>query len=146
MNELNQFYKTWYAPNNAVMVISGKFDKTEVLQKIDQYFSPIPARKIPSPVQVPVLDSSKIEQRQFTVQKGSDLAKFHIYMNGKDSKLQPALALAPALYTMQPSGALYKSMVETGIFKAFVTQGGHRRILATSPKLWQGFDRSPCGP
>ena len=118
MNELNQFYRTWYAPNNAVMVISGKFDKSEVLNKIDQYFSPIPARTVPAPVQVPVLDSSKIEQRKFTVQKGSDLAKFHIYMNGKNTQLQPALALAPALYTMQPSGTLYKSMVETGVSTA----------------------------
>ena len=23
MNELNQFYRTWYAPNNAAMVIAG---------------------------------------------------------------------------------------------------------------------------
>jgi len=118
LNELNQFYRTWYAPNNAVMVISGKFDKTEVLTKIDQYFSPIPARPVPAQVQVPVLDSSKIEKRQFTVQKGSDLAKFHVYMNGKNTALQPTLALAPALYTMQPSGTLYKSMVETGISTA----------------------------
>lgn len=118
LNELNRFYRTWYAPNNAVMVISGKFDKNEVLNKIDQYFSPIPARAVPAQVQVPVLDSSKIEPRQFTVRKGSDLAKFHIYMNGKDTRLQPALALAPALYTMQPSGSLYKSMVETGISTA----------------------------
>ncbi|WP_038342039.1 M16 family metallopeptidase [Acinetobacter sp. A47] len=118
LNELNQFYRTWYAPNNAVMVISGKFDKNEVLNKVDQYFSPIPARAVPAQVQVPVLDSSKIEPRQFTVRKGSDLAKFHIYMNGKDTRLQPALALAPALYTMQPSGSLYKSMVETGISTA----------------------------
>jgi predicted Zn-dependent peptidase len=36
MNEVNKFYRTWYAPNNAVMVISGKFDKAEVLKKIDQ--------------------------------------------------------------------------------------------------------------
>lgn len=118
MNELNQFYRTWYAPNNAVMVISGKFDKTEVLNKVDQYFSPIPARTVPAPVKVPVLDASKIAQRQFTVQKGSDLAKFHIYMNGKNTKLQPTLALAPALYTMQPSGSLYKNIVETGISTA----------------------------
>lgn len=41
MPELNQFYRSWYAPNNAVMVISGKFDKTDVLKTIDQYFSPI---------------------------------------------------------------------------------------------------------
>ena len=118
MNELNQFYRTWYAPNNAIMVISGKFDQAEVLNKIDQFFSPIPARAIPASVQVPTLDSSKIEQRQFTVQKGSDLAKFHIYMNGKNTQLQPVLALAPALYTMQPSGILYKNMVQTGISTA----------------------------
>ena len=118
MNELNQFYKTWYAPNNAIMVISGKFDKTEVLNKIDQYFSPIPARVVPAPVKVPVLDSSKIQPRQFTVQKGSDLAKFHVYMNGQNAQLQSALSIAPALYTMQPSGTLYKSMVETGISTA----------------------------
>ena len=30
MKELNQFYRTWYAPNNAVMVLSGKFDKVAV--------------------------------------------------------------------------------------------------------------------
>ena len=33
MPELNQFYRSWYAPNNAVMVISGKFDKTDVLKQ-----------------------------------------------------------------------------------------------------------------
>ena len=49
------------------------------------------------------------------VKKGSDLAKFHIYMNGKNTKIQPTLALAPLLYTMQPSGHLYQNMVETGI-------------------------------
>ncbi|NAR17436.1 insulinase family protein [Acinetobacter haemolyticus] len=118
MSELNQFYRTWYAPNNAIMVISGKFDKAEVLKKIDQHFSPIPARPVPVPVQVPVLDSTMIKQRQFSVEKGSDLAKFHIYMNGKNSDIAPALALAPGLFTLQPSGSLYKSMVETGISTA----------------------------
>lgn len=115
MPELNQFYRSWYAPNNAVMVISGKFDKTDVLKTIDQYFSPIAARDVPKPVQIPVLDSTKIKNRQFVVKKGSDLAKFHIYMNGKNTKIQPTLALAPLLYTMQPSGHLYQNMVETGI-------------------------------
>lgn len=36
-------------------------------------------------------------------------------MNGKNTKIQPTLALAPLLYTMQPSGHLYQNMVETGI-------------------------------
>ncbi|WP_372376281.1 M16 family metallopeptidase [Acinetobacter ursingii] len=118
LDEVNKFYRTWYAPNNAVMVISGKFDKAEVLKNIDKNFSPIAARTIPASVQVPKLDSSKINPRNFLVQKGSDLAKFHIYMNGQNQKIQPALALSPLLYTMQPSGHLYQGLVETGISTA----------------------------
>ncbi len=118
MDELNKFYRTWYAPNNAVMVISGKFDKAEVLKQIDQKFSPIAARQVPAQTKVPVLDSSKIKQRNFLVQKGSDLAKFNIYLNGKNEKIKPELVLAPYLYSMQPSGHLYQSMVETGLSTA----------------------------
>ncbi|MHA3891558.1 M16 family metallopeptidase [Acinetobacter sp. GXMZU3951] len=114
MSELNQFYRAWYAPNNAAMVIAGKFDKAQVLNQIEQKFSPIPARQIPAQVKVPLLDATKIQQRQFKVQKGSDLAKFNIYLNGKNDSIKPALALSPLLYTMQPSGHLYQDMVETG--------------------------------
>ncbi|MCB1323207.1 MAG: insulinase family protein, partial [Leptospiraceae bacterium] len=41
------FYKTYYAPNNAVIAIVGdiQFDETEAL--IRKYFGPIPARRIP---------------------------------------------------------------------------------------------------
>lgn len=118
MDELNKFYRTWYAPNNAVMVISGKFDKAEVLKQIDQNFSPIAARQVPAQTKVPVLDSSKIKQRNFLVQKGSDLAKFNVYLNGKNEKIKPELVLVPYLYSMQPSGHLYQSMVETGLSTA----------------------------
>ena len=115
MNELQTFYRNWYAPNNAVMVISGKFDKAEVLKQIDQQFSPIAARKLPAQAVVPLLNSSKIEPRKFQVKKGSDLARFNIYLNGKNDSIQPALSVAPYLFTLQPSGHLYSEMVETGI-------------------------------
>ena len=115
MDELNSFYRTWYAPNNAVMIITGKFNKADVLKEVDQQFSKIPARTVPEQVNVPALDGSKIKDRQFTVQKGSDLAKFNIYLNGPDSSIKSALAVSPLLYTLQPSGHLYQSMVETGI-------------------------------
>ena len=113
MNELQTFYRNWYAPNNAVMVISGKFDKAEVLKQIDQQFSPIAARKLPAQAVVPLLNSSKIEPRKFQVKKGSDLARFNIYLNGKNDSIQPALSVAPYLFTLQPSGHLYSEMVDT---------------------------------
>ncbi|OTG91633.1 M16 family metallopeptidase [Acinetobacter sp. ANC 3813] len=114
MQELNQFYRAWYAPNNAAMVISGKFDKAAVLKQIDAKFSPIASRTVPAQAAVPKLDGSKILQRQFSVQKGSDYAKFNIYLNGADQSAVLPLSVAPALYMMQPSGHLYKSIVETG--------------------------------
>ena len=114
MDELNKFYRTWYAPNNAVMVIAGKFDKKQVLDTVEKNFNSIAARTVPKQVNVPVLDSSKIQERAFEVKKGSDFGKYNIYLNGKNQKIQPALALAPFLFTMQPSGHLYKDVVETG--------------------------------
>lgn len=114
MNELNQFYRTWYAPNNAVMVIAGKFDKADVLKSIDKNFNSIPSRAVPKTVKVPDFDSKQLKTRQFTVKKGSDYGKFNIYLNGQNKALQTALAMTPPLYTMQPSGHLYKDIVETG--------------------------------
>ena len=114
MDELNKFYRTWYAPNNAVMVIAGKFDKKQVLDTVEKNFNSIAARTVPKQVNVPVLDSSKIQERAFEVKKGSDFGKYNIYLNGKYQQIQTALALSPFLFTMQPSGHLYKDVVETG--------------------------------
>ena len=114
MDELNKFYRTWYAPNNAVMVLAGKFDKKQVLDTVEKNFNSIAARTVPKQVNVPVLDSSKIQERAFEVKKGSDFGKYNIYLNGKNQQIQTALALSPFLFTMQPSGHLYKDVVETG--------------------------------
>lgn len=114
MQELNQFYRHWYAPNNALMIISGKFNKAEVLKQIDTHFSPIQSRKVPEAVKVPALKPEQIKQREFTVQKGSDLAKFNIYLNQSEESIKTTLAMSPILYTLQPSGHLYQSLVETG--------------------------------
>ncbi|WP_218646819.1 pitrilysin family protein [Acinetobacter sp. SwsAc6] len=118
MQELNSFYRTWYAPNNAVMVLSGKFDAQAVLKQIDAQFSPIASRAVPAQPKVPTIRGKDIKQREFSVQKGSDLAKFNIYLNGADDAITTALSVSPVLYSLQPSGHLYKDVVETGIANA----------------------------
>ncbi|WP_347460678.1 pitrilysin family protein [Acinetobacter thermotolerans] len=118
MQELNQFYRTWYAPNNAYMVFSGKFDKKQVLKYIDQHFSPIKARPVPKQPEVPELQPEQIKQREFTVAKGSNYAKYNIYLNRAETAKQTALSVTPTLYTLQPSGHLYQGIVEQGIATA----------------------------
>ncbi|HZL60485.1 MAG TPA: pitrilysin family protein [Stellaceae bacterium] len=45
--EARDFYRTWYAPNNAVLVISGDVDPTRVKALAEKYFGPIPGHPVP---------------------------------------------------------------------------------------------------
>lgn len=44
---LRNFHKSWYGPNNAVLVIVGNIDMTKTLEMVRHLFEPIPARPIP---------------------------------------------------------------------------------------------------
>ena len=41
------WYKTWYAPNNATLVIAGDVDSNEVLALSQKYFGPLKAQSLP---------------------------------------------------------------------------------------------------
>jgi zinc protease len=49
---LHDFYKTWYAPNNAIMVIAGDVDPEKVLPEIQTLFGDIPEKKLPARPQI----------------------------------------------------------------------------------------------
>jgi zinc protease len=42
LDDVKNFFRTYYAPNNATMVIAGDFDPAEVKKLVAQYFGPIP--------------------------------------------------------------------------------------------------------
>ncbi|MGB9893594.1 MAG: M16 family metallopeptidase, partial [Candidatus Saccharicenans sp.] len=48
--EVIQYYRTYYAPNNAVLVVVGDFDSQKILDLIKKYYSQIPAQSPPPPV------------------------------------------------------------------------------------------------
>jgi predicted Zn-dependent peptidase len=47
LDEVKQFFKTYYAPNNAVLVVSGDIDTAQTLGWIRQYFVGIPTSQLP---------------------------------------------------------------------------------------------------
>ena len=51
---LRQFYETWYAPNNAILVIAGDVDPAAALERVKAAFGAIPRRNVPphQPVRV----------------------------------------------------------------------------------------------
>jgi zinc protease len=45
---LKGFHQSWYAPNNAILVIVGDIDPAKALDQAREYFEPIPPRAIPA--------------------------------------------------------------------------------------------------
>ena len=47
-----RFYRRWYAPNNAVLVVAGDVEVAEVRRLAETYYGPIPAADVPERVRV----------------------------------------------------------------------------------------------
>lgn len=56
------FYKTWYAPNNAILVVSGDVSLAEVLPLAEKYYGVIPAKPLPPRVR-PAEPPTAVERR-----------------------------------------------------------------------------------
>jgi zinc protease len=62
---LKEFLTKWYAPNNAILVISGDVDPEQTLAKIKQYYGSIPRREVPAH---PVINLKPIKRETFTLE------------------------------------------------------------------------------
>jgi predicted Zn-dependent peptidase len=50
VEDVEQFFKTYYAPNNAVLALVGDLDTRETLSKVKKYFGAIARQEPPKPV------------------------------------------------------------------------------------------------
>lgn len=65
--DLEYYFRTYYAPNNCVVVISGDVTANKVKQLAQQYFAPIPAQPTAKPVHL--VESEQSGERRIEVQK-----------------------------------------------------------------------------
>jgi predicted Zn-dependent peptidase len=47
LEDVASFFKTFYAPNNAVLVVVGDFDPARTMEWVQKYFGPIPSAALP---------------------------------------------------------------------------------------------------
>lgn len=52
LEDVRSFFKTYYAPNNAVIAVVGDFNEAAAKRKIEKYFGPIAQQPTPPPVDV----------------------------------------------------------------------------------------------
>src|SRR5436305_4219866 len=65
VEDIREFFRIYYAPNNAVLSIAGDFDQTETRSLIDKYFATIPSQQPPPPVDVSQPDAAADQQDVF---------------------------------------------------------------------------------
>lgn len=115
IKNLQAFYHKYYQPDNAVLMVTGKFDENKTLGLINKYFGPIqrPTRVIqPDYTVEPVQDGERsvILSRVGDVQAVA--CAFHIPA-GSHPDYPPLDVLAEVMST-EPEGRLYKALVKTG--------------------------------
>ncbi|MEW6368627.1 MAG: pitrilysin family protein [Acidobacteriota bacterium] len=113
---LRAFYERYYQPDNAMLVVAGKFDRESALSLVQRYFGAIkrPARKLASTYTVePVQDGERSVVLRRTGDVGSVGVMYH-GLAGSDESF-PAEEALVHLLTAEPSGRLYKALVETGM-------------------------------
>jgi len=65
--DIHTFYKTYYIPNNAVLLVVGDFDRTELLPKIHKAFGSIP--RGPEPPSVRSLEPPQRSERRVILKR-----------------------------------------------------------------------------
>lgn len=111
---LRKFYEKHYQPDNATLIVAGKFDEKKTLEYISQFFSTIPK-------------PTRVLEAPYTVEPPQDGERFVELKRAGDSKVVGALyhtapyadkdyAALDALQeilTADPSGYLYKAMIDS---------------------------------
>jgi predicted Zn-dependent peptidase len=63
--DVSKFFNTWYAPNNAVLIISGDFTIAEAKKMVEQYFAGIPSQ--PQPLRPHPVEPARAAGKTVTV-------------------------------------------------------------------------------
>jgi len=79
VDDVQAFFRTYYAPGNATLVIAGDFDHARARALVEQYFGPIPAGSaVPRPALVPAaVDHSKRIAMEAKVQLPQLFVSYH---------------------------------------------------------------------
>ena len=119
IEQLQDFYRTWYRPDNATLVIAGRIDPAEVLGKVQATFGPLKNPKSPLP-QAPTVEPAQDGEREVTVRRVGDLnlvaAAYHI--PARTHADNAALSVLANVLGHTPGGRLHRALVEPRIAAA----------------------------
>jgi zinc protease len=133
-DDLAKHYRTYYAPNNATVVVVGDFDTKTLLPQIERAFGAIPqGPKVPP---VGAVEPKHLGERRVIVKKQAELPAVFAGYNAPTVKDPDSYALE-VLQTILSSGKssrLYRSLVYDKQIALYA--GGDYDNVSTDPNLF----------
>jgi len=140
IERLQAFYRTWYRPDNAVLIVSGKFEESRALELVAKHFGPIPRPREPMPALYtvePVQDG----ERTVTLRRTGDtpiVATLYRLPAGSHPDY-PAIDVLVRVLGTTPTGRLHGALVQKGLasgswgWEASLHDPGYASFGATIP-------------
>lgn len=116
IDRLQEFYRTWYQPDNATLIVAGRIDPAQTLERIATHFGKLrkPARSLP---RFYTSEPAQDGEREVNVRRVGDLrlvaAAYHIPAAAHPDSA--AVSVLANLLGHAPGGRLHKALVETRI-------------------------------
>lgn len=128
VQDVAEFFRTYYAPNNAVLTLVGDFKSEEALAKVRKYFESIPAQPTPPPVDM--TEPEQTAERRKTIEDAfAQTPRIDIVF-----KIPPgntpdwyALSLAGNVLASGQSSRLYQKLVKEKEVAVSVFGGAQER-------------------
>jgi zinc protease len=132
--EIREFYKTYYVPNNAMIVAVGAFRAADALEKIKRRFGRIPRGKVPPPMLA--IEPVQNGERRVVVKKQAELPIVYMAWHVPNQKSDDAAALE-LLSTILAGGRasrLYRDLVYQR--QLALEAGGDYQYFSIDPNLF----------
>jgi zinc protease len=110
--DLEYYFRTYYAPNNCVVVVSGNIKFENIKSLAEKYLEPIPAQPAPKPVHL--VEAPQTGERRITVQKEVANPYLGIGYPVPEAKNQDyyALDVLSSILSSGNSSRLYAALVD----------------------------------
>jgi zinc protease len=137
IEDVRDFHRTYYVPNNATLVLAGDFDPQQALGWIDKYFSPIPKGK-DIPRDAPQEPAQTAERRVTEYDANTPLPlvmqNYHVPKEGHPDLY--ALEVASRILSDGQSSRLYRKMVYE---QQIALQAGGQSLTLEDPGVFYFF-------
>lgn len=110
--DLEKYFKTYYAPNNCVVVMSGAVKFEKIKQLAEKYLEPIPSQA--SPPKVHIVEPPQTGEKRITVQKDVATPYLTIGYKTPDAKNEDyyALSILSSILSRGQSSRLHSELVD----------------------------------